>query len=303
MAVYSPADDARRLKEAMKGVGTDNTTLIDILAHRPRAHIQAIAAEYQKTYGKELITKIISDTSGHFRDVLVGLVKPFGVYCAELVYQAMDGAGTNEAKLIDVLTTLYSYEMQQLVQAWEKIYFKEEGFLTQRIRRDCSGYFSRTLCECTKVVRTIGDPSRVELDAMALYCAGEKRIGTDEETFVEIFTKWAPDYLQQVSKSYQAKHKKTLEEVVKSETSGNFRDALMALLTPRPKYVAKRIHEAIKGLGTNDSVLVRMVVLNDKDILRQAAAIYATTYGEPMAKAIKGDTTGSYQDLLIALIN
>ncbi|KAI3955902.1 hypothetical protein MKW98_006262, partial [Papaver atlanticum] len=50
---------------------------------------------------------------------------------------------------------------------------------------------------------------------------------------------------------------------VKSETSGNFEFGLLTILKcagNTAKYFAKELYKSIKGLGTTDSTLIRIVV-------------------------------------------
>ena len=42
---------------------------------------------------------------------------------------------------------------------------------------------------------------------------------------------------------------------LKSELSGDFRELTLALYTPAPVYDAKCLHDAMKGLGTKESVI------------------------------------------------
>lgn len=57
------------------------------------------------------------------------------------------------------------------------------------------------------------DPGMVARDAKDLYKAGEKRIGTDENVFIHIFTGRSTAHLAAVSASYKQAYKKSLTEV------------------------------------------------------------------------------------------
>lgn len=53
----------------------------------------------------------------------------------------------------------------------------------------------------------------VENDAKALYKAGEKRLGTDEKTFIHIFSERSRAHLAAVSSAYHSFYDKKLEKV------------------------------------------------------------------------------------------
>ena len=104
---------------------------------------------------------------------------------------------------------------------------------------------------------------QAEKDAEALYQAGEGRLGTTDSVFIDIFSRSSAEHLQAVSTIYQRSHKKhTLEQAVKSETSGDYQKALLALCTPRAVHVAQRIHDAVKGLGNKKILIGSHIIRN-----------------------------------------
>ena len=57
------------------------------------------------------------------------------------------------------------------------------------------------------------DRSMVEHDAKALYKAGEKKLGTDEKTFIRIFSERSRAHLAAVSATYHNIYDRKLEKV------------------------------------------------------------------------------------------
>ena len=60
----------------MKGLGTDDTTLIRVIVTRVEIDMQYIKAEYQKKYKKSLVDAVHSETSGNYRKFLLALLGP-----------------------------------------------------------------------------------------------------------------------------------------------------------------------------------------------------------------------------------
>lgn len=68
---FDPEEDAKALKEAFKGFGTDEETVIEILARRSNAQRREIASTFKTMYGKVSII--------HYRPVKNELIKAFDV--------------------------------------------------------------------------------------------------------------------------------------------------------------------------------------------------------------------------------
>lgn len=60
------------------------------------------------------------------------------------------------------------------------------------------------------------DPIMVTNDAKALFKAGEKRLGTDEKTFIRIFSERSSAHLAAVASSYSHTYGSSLEKVMLS---------------------------------------------------------------------------------------
>lgn len=115
---FNPAFDAEQLYKAMKGFGTDETKLIDVLCKRTFAQRNEISQVFKTSYGKDLIRNIESETSGNFRQVLVALLQRPMVVEAIHLRESVAGMGTDENALIDVVCTKTNTEMMELKQTY-----------------------------------------------------------------------------------------------------------------------------------------------------------------------------------------
>lgn len=73
-----------------------------------------------------------------------------------------------------------------------------------------------------------------------------------------------------------------------------------AMINPA-EYFAKKVHDSIKGLGTNDNNLIRIMVTRFEIDMPLINEIYKKLYDESMIEDIKDDTSGSYRTLLVTL--
>ena len=67
--------DCRSWYEAMHRFGRNEAALIEIIASRPTHQIYQDKILFQLLYGKDLVKYVESETSGHFRKVLVAILQ------------------------------------------------------------------------------------------------------------------------------------------------------------------------------------------------------------------------------------
>lgn len=86
--------------------------------------------------------------------------------------------------------------------------------------------------------------------------------------------KRAPANIQSLCASYQRRHGVALQRAVKNVSGSEYRRFLFAVLAPWDEYWAKRINDALHGLGGDAAPLTRAFVMNDKATFPSVAAAY-----------------------------
>ena len=285
----------------MRGIGTNDSVLIDIIAHRDRMQRQMIVAEYKRTIDRDLLKDLESETSGHYRSILLKLMKPRDEMLAELLHEATSGAGTNDGVLIDIMTQ-FPYELPAVAACFQRVYGKS---LESVIKSDTSGSYEDALITLLNTPRpppNVIDPTRAATDAESFYRAGEGRLGTNERTYMNLIASNSREQLYLMDQHYRKSHPKGMEHAIKSETSGHFCDTLLACMTPPDRYFATRVKEAVDGAGTNDLSLITAFVANERPQLQMIATAYQTLFNTTMAKRVADDVSGDYKKLLLALL-
>lgn len=103
----------------MKGFGTDEQTIIDILTSRSNSQRQEIATYFRNALGRDIIEDLKSELGGKFEDVIIGLMISPNEYLCKQLHKAMEGMGTNEGTLVEILCTKSNEEVQELVKVYE----------------------------------------------------------------------------------------------------------------------------------------------------------------------------------------
>lgn len=290
--------DAEALHKAMKGAGTEEKVLIDIIGNRSKQELAQIAQEYHALFKADLAKDLAGDTSYNFKELLCWRVLPNAEVRKQLLLRATKGAGTAEKYLVDVLAPATNAEVLALYQ--------HDPQIVAAVLNDVShGDFSKVVLEVLKGKRNETqqiDEKEAERVAENLYKAGEGKFGTDEQTFTSLLTQYGPAFLTRVSYHYAAKHKHSLEIAIKKETSGHYEDILVALTKPSLVYYADRLYQAMHGLGTDERALNYIFAVLSKEEVKQVAHLFQERHKEPLEKAVKGDTSGDYGSLLLALL-
>ena len=303
---FDPEQDCQVLRNAVHGIGTDEKAIINIIVNRNGAQRAAIRNCYKSCYGKDLIKRLKEDTSGNFKQVIAGVFMTPAEYDAMCLYKAMKGLGTSEGVLIEIIGTRTNEELREIREVFEREY---KGSLEKWVIGDTSGNFKNLLVALLQGQRSMNptpDPAMCQNDAQALYNAGEGRWGTDEPTFIKIFSKRSAAEMAMINDFYIKLTGKGLLRAVDKEFSGDIKKLLQTViggLLDRPGYFATRIREAVKGLGTNDSKLVRVIVSRcekDLGLIKQA---YQRIYSRDMLHDVRDDTSGYYRDILTGLIS
>uniref|UniRef100_A0A665VQQ8 Annexin n=1 Tax=Echeneis naucrates TaxID=173247 RepID=A0A665VQQ8_ECHNA len=284
-AGFDPSADAQRLRDAMKGAGTDEAAITDVLAHRTIAQRQRIKEAFKQTVGKDLADELSSELSGNFRSVVLGLLMLQPVYDAYELRTAMKGAGTEEACLIDILASRTNAEIKTINAVYKKEYEKN---LEDAVCGDTSGMFQRVLVSLLTEI----------------YEAGEARWGTDEVKFLTVLCVRNRNHLLRVFEEYQKISGRDIEDSIKREMSGCLEDVFLAIvkcMRNKPAFFAERLYKSMKGLGTTDSVLIRIMVSRAEIDMLDIKAQFQKMYGKTLYSFIKGDTSGDYRKILLQL--
>lgn len=298
--------DCNALEKAMKGWGTDSSTLIKIIANRNNKYRQELKIQYKTMFGKDLVKELKSETGGDFENVICALFETPIDYDCICLRNAMKGAGTDEDALIEIIASKTNSELKAIIKRFKELYNKD---LEETIKSDTHGDFEKilvSLVQCNRSECTKPNDSQMKAKAEELFKAGEGRWGTDESVFNKILATSSSAELISIAQHYHKLSGKTILEAIDKEFSGNMRKIyntiVYATISPS-EYFAKRIYEATKGAGTRDATLIRIIVTRDEIDMGKIKQFYQKLYNKTVHDTIKSECSGTYEKILLELVD
>ena len=297
-------DDAAALRKAMKGFGTDEKAIIEIVANRTNRERLAMIESFRRQFNRDLIKDLNSELSGHLKDTVKALFKDPIEFDCYSIKKAINGISTNEDTIVEIIATRPNYYLNLIKQKYQMMHGKTLEFdLSSTLKGD----FRKVIMTLLTANRSENPDANItdcteKVDR--LYKAGEKRWGTDEKVFYEILTKASPAEIKMINKIYTQKYNHDLVKAIENEFSDIVRRLLKTIvrvsLDP-VEYYARRVNFAIKGLGTKDTLLIRILVTRDEIDMPQIREAYKRIFNKDMIKDIEDDTSGDYRKLLVEL--
>ncbi|XP_067680804.1 uncharacterized protein [Haliotis asinina] len=293
--------EVEKLHKAMDGFGTDEQVIIDVISNKSNEQRQLLKKKYKEKYKKDLMKDLESELRGDFEELVLALMMEPTEYDAHCIHEAVKGLGTCEGTLIGILCTRSGKDIKAIKEHYRRAYTSD---LENDIRSDTSGEFEELLVQLLKGGRDSGwevNQQEAEDDAKALY--KEKSIKVSDETFKRVMTK--KNRLQ--AKATFAEYKKLSDQeiVAAIAASGDAKDGYEGLakaLEDPIKFYAARLHEGFKGLGTNDTQLIRILVSRSEIDLVDIKEKYAELYGKTLKEKVEAECSGHYKRTLLSIL-
>ncbi|KAB1281818.1 Annexin A6 [Camelus dromedarius] len=288
---FNPDADAKALRKAMKGLGTDEDTIINIITHRSNAQRQQIRQAFKSHFGRDLMADLKSEISGDLARLILGLMMPPAHYDAKQLKKAMEGAGTDEQALIEILATRTNAEIRAINEAYKEDYHKS---LEDALSSDTSGHFKRILISLATVA--------AEILEIADTSSGDK--SSLETRFMMILCTRSYQHLRRVFQEFVKMTNYDVEHTIKKEMSGDVRDAFVAIVQSvknKPLFFADKLYKSMKGAGTDEKTLTRIMVSRSEIDLLNIRREFIEKYDKSLHQAIEGDTSGDFLKALLAI--
>ena len=300
---------ADALRKAMKGFGTDEATLIRTLCHYPAAQIPHLKTTYQQRHHRSLESDIASETSSYFELALLSILRGPLQQDVFLLNKALKGIGTNEGLLNDVVIARSNADLKAIKQAYQATYHRSlEADVAGDLSAKTERLFSMILAATRQEDSAPVIPQSIEADVSEIHRATEAKLGTDQLTVCSILSNRSDGQIRAIAHAYEAKYRLPLEKVISSEFSGHMCEALLRMVrsgTDKAMRDALLLEDCMSGPGTKDEMLVARVVGMhwNRDHMNQVKGAYRARFKKDLVQRIKGETSGDYEKILVAMVS
>ena len=293
--------EAQDIREIMVNSGREQD-LIRLTTKRNLDERLKIKEIYKSTFGSDLIEDLKKKLDGKLKDVFVALYTDLVEYDADCCYKAIQGLGTDEDCLIEIIGTR---ESSFLKKVKEKYFEKYKVELETDIIGDTSGIFQKllvALLQCCRRKNKKVDLIECEKIAQNLFNEEKK----NDIDFIKYFANSSRKELIEIARAYHKNTNKLLNKGIEDEFNGDERKLLQTILysTVSPsEYFAYKLRKAIECFATDHKSLIRIIVGRSDIDIPLIKEYYSLLYKKELVEDIDLVISGAYQKLIIALLS
>jgi len=301
---FTASSDASSLQKAIETKGVDEEMIISVLVKRSNEQRQQIKKVYEASTGEALSDALKAALRSDFEDVTLALLMTPRQFDAHQLRKATKGLGTTEDVLVEILASRSNKEINEIKKIFKEEYQEE---LEDVVRSETSGDFTLALLNLLKAQKDEDDEVDDTLamrDAKALFEAGENQKGTEVSVFIDILTSRSGKQLSRAFQKYSVLSDINLPQALDLELKGDIEKCLIDIVKcawSQPAFFAEKLHLSMKGWGTRDNDLIRIIVSRSEVDLKKVLGEYKTMYKRTLQEDILEDTKGDYQKILLGL--
>ncbi|KAJ8490876.1 hypothetical protein OPV22_012597 [Ensete ventricosum] len=300
----SPADDCEQLHKAFQGWGTNEGLIISVLAHRPAAHRREIRRAYAEIYGEDLLKSLDKELTRDFERAVLLWVMDAAERDAVLANEVVRKWSPGNRVLIEIAVARTADQLFAAKRAYQARFKRS---LEEDVAAHTNGDFRKLLVPLVSSYRYEGSEVNTSLAKSEAKMLHEKIKGKDysDEEVIRILTTRSKAQLLATFNDYKNQFGNPINKDLKSDPKNEFLSVLRAIIrciTCPERYLEKVIRLAINKMGTDEGALTRVITTRAEVDMKQIKELYYKRNNVTLYRSVKKDTTGDYEDFLLALI-
>jgi len=220
------------LRTAMKGVGTNEQALIDVICSKTSEEMKKVTKAYKDLYERDLIKDIQRETSGDLGRILVSCAtanretKPVdndeAKSEAKMLYDAGEGKWGTDERIFNQIFAHRSPEQLKLTF----LYYRKlsSNIIFDAIEKEMSGKLKSAFLT---IAQYLSDPITYYSEVMFHSMKG---LGTSDKRLIRTIVARCEIDMKTIKERYNKLHETPLEKRIKQETRGHYEKILLALV-------------------------------------------------------------------------
>ena len=295
-AIYEPDDDVEKIKNSFNEKNYD--PIIEILCKRKNEQIQKIKNQYKSLYGEVLNEKIEENFKDDLKNLLLSLSNEPIENDVDELFKSMDGLGTDDDTLTEILSTTPPYKFKEISEKYENKYNRS---LEKDVIGDTSKAYQRLLVALIQGNRRENPYPNIkkikEIVEELKVNDGEK---LDKDIFVKHFALSSPSEMVMILYYYEKQYKESLMKFIEDNFGSDSRNLYKTLIdynSNPAKYYAMRLHTWENKIIIRTFTKRREIDL--EDIKKEYKKLYGKELIEDLKYNIKGDFEKALENILL----
>lgn len=226
--------EAECMNKAIKGFGTKEKVIIELLCSKEAAEIEQLKQVYQETYGADLEKEIKNEEDGPLGRIFRSLAsadRPSGRNVdgamaqeeAKQLYDAGEGKnlGTDEVEFVRILCSRSFAQLRATFQEYEKLSSTD---IEKSLKKELSGDLEDALLA---IVKSIKNRNAYFAERLRESMSGA---GTNDSDLIRIIVSRCEIDLGDIRREYSSLYNRDLVNDLKDELKGDYEDIVVALV-------------------------------------------------------------------------
>ena len=290
--------------DALFNESIDKDIISNILSSTTNLDRQIIRRYYKKLYNTPIQSDIKSKLSSSLKDLTLDLFDLSYEFDARELHRSLTSFTADEYTIIEIFVSRPKSHMDLIQRIYKKFYKTslQEDILNLKTK-EFSQFLLAIMSTPRPTQQTISTNDAYSI-AKEIIKNGIKSYGTNVQLFKEVFVEKSREDLILICRAFYELYKKSLYDSIEAEISGRnqklLKGILFGIITPA-QWFAKKAFKSMKGLGTDEKTLNRILVSRseiDMDAIRE---YYFIDNKNDIKNDIYGDTSGTYRQILMNL--
>jgi len=263
-----------------------------------------IRQSYEELYQEDLVKRLESELSGDFEKAVYRWILDPVDRDAVLAHVAIKKADYNYHVIIEISCILSPEELLAVRRAYQSRYKRS---LEEDVAAHTTGDLRQLLVALVTAYRYDGQEVNERLaksEAVILHDAIKDR-AFDHEEVTRILSTRSKTQLRATFNRYKDEHDTSITKNMSGDPRSNLQKALrtaIRCINDPKKYFEKLVRNAIKGVGSDEEALTRVIVTRAERDLNGIKELYHQRNNVSLDHAVAKETSGDYEAFLLTLL-